>query len=151
VRRLLWSDKARQDFRQIIAYIAERNPPAAAKVADRIDHAARDLAAMPIGRRGRVSGTYDKSLSRLPYIIAYALETTSAGDEVLAVLRVIQGCAQLAGRNLAQMTDAAVANCVAARRTLLFLPLSGLPCARGRDLSAGIAHVWHRRSVSEEA
>jgi toxin ParE1/3/4 len=91
VRRLVWSDKARQDFRKIIAYIAERNPPAAVKVADRIDHAARDLAAMPTGRRGRVSGTYEKPLPDLPYIIAYSLETTSAGDEVLAVLRVIHG------------------------------------------------------------
>jgi toxin ParE1/3/4 len=91
VRRLVWSDKARQDFRKIIAYIAERNPSAAAKVADRIDHAARDLAAMPTGRRGRVSGTYEKLLPGLPYIIAYSLETTSAGDEVLAVLRVIHG------------------------------------------------------------
>ena len=91
MRRLIWSDKARQDFRKIIAYIAERNPPAAAKVADRLDHAARELAAMPTGRRGRVFRTYEKPLPSLPYLIAYSLETTSAGDEVLAVLRVIHG------------------------------------------------------------
>jgi plasmid stabilization system protein ParE len=91
VRRLVWSDKAREDSRKKVAYIAECNPPAAVTVAERIDQAARDLAVMPIGRRGRVSRTYEKSLPGLPYIMAYALETTSAGDEVLAVLRVIHG------------------------------------------------------------
>lgn len=90
-RRLVWSDRGRRDFREIVAYISERNPPAAAKVAERIDQAARALAHMPTGRRGRVSGTFEKPLPGLPYIIAYALETTPAGDEVLAVLRVIHG------------------------------------------------------------
>ncbi len=91
MRRLIWSEKARQDFREIIAYIAKRNPAAANGVADRIDRAARNLAAMPTGRRGRVSGTYEKPISGLPYIIAYALEATAAGDQVLAVLRVVHG------------------------------------------------------------
>jgi toxin ParE1/3/4 len=49
---------------------------------------------MPTGRRGRVAGTYEKILSGLPYIIAYVLETTPAGEEVLAVLRVIHGARQ---------------------------------------------------------
>ena len=90
-RRLVWSDRARQDFREIVAYIAERNLPAAAKVAERIDQAVCALAHMPTGRRGRVMGTYEKPLPGLPYIIAYALEAAPAGDEVLAVLRVIHG------------------------------------------------------------
>ena len=61
---------------------------------------------MPTGRRGRVSGTYEKAVPGLPSIIAYALETAPpACDEVLAVLRVIQGRAQLAWRDLARMTE----------------------------------------------
>ena len=92
MRFLVWSDRARHDFREIVAYIAERNPPAAARVADRIEQVARDLAALPTGRRGRVAGTYEKPVPGLPYIIAYTLETAPpAGDEVLAVLRVIHG------------------------------------------------------------
>jgi toxin ParE1/3/4 len=90
-RQLIWSDRARQDFREIITYIAERNPPAAARVADRIDRTVRNLAAMPTGRRGRVSGTYEKLVAGLPYIIAYSLETIPSGEQVLAVLRVIHG------------------------------------------------------------
>jgi toxin ParE1/3/4 len=70
--------------------IADRKPRGAVKVADRIEDAARDLAALHTGRRGRVSGTDEKPVTGLPYI-AYAFETTSAGDEVLAIVRVIHG------------------------------------------------------------
>ncbi len=38
-----------------------------------------------------ILGRETPTLRSLPYIIAYALETTPAGDEVLAVLRVIHG------------------------------------------------------------
>lgn len=71
-RQLIWSGKARRDFREVITYIAERNPEAAARVAERIDEMVRNLAAMPTGRRGRVSGTYEKPIPGLPYIIAYS-------------------------------------------------------------------------------
>jgi toxin ParE1/3/4 len=93
VRRLVWSARGRQDVREIITYIASDNPWAAAQVGERINQTANQLAAMPTGRRGRVAGTYEKILPGLPYIIAYALETTPAGEEVLAVLRVIH-CAR---------------------------------------------------------
>jgi len=46
---------------------------------------------MPTGRRGRVSGTYEKLVVGLPYIIAYSLETLPSGEQVLAVLSVIHG------------------------------------------------------------
>jgi plasmid stabilization system protein ParE len=71
-RRLVWSDTARRDFGAIVTYIAERDPAAAARVAERIDQVARNLAAMPTGRRGRVSGTYEIPIPGLPYVIAYA-------------------------------------------------------------------------------
>ena len=91
MRRVDWSIKARQDLREIISYIADDNPRAAARVAGRIEEAVRHVAAMPTGRRGWVAGTYEKVLPGLPYIIAYALETTPAGEEVVAVVRVIHG------------------------------------------------------------
>jgi toxin ParE1/3/4 len=94
VRRLVWSASCRQDVREIITYIASDNPRAAAQVRERINQTANQLAAMPTGRRGRVAGTYEKILPGLPYIIACALETTPAGEEVLVVLRVIHGARQ---------------------------------------------------------
>jgi plasmid stabilization system protein ParE len=38
-----------------------------------------------------VSGTYEKPIPGLPYVLAHALEATEAGEVVLAVLRVIHG------------------------------------------------------------
>jgi toxin ParE1/3/4 len=91
VRHLVWSQDALDEVDAIGAYIARNNPVAAVSAVDRIDRAARNLAGMPTGGRGRVAGTYEKVMPGLPYIIAYALETAPGGDEVLAVLRVIHG------------------------------------------------------------
>jgi hypothetical protein len=38
-----------------------------------------------------VAGTYEKVVRGLPCIVAYAIEPTPAGEEVLAVLRVVHG------------------------------------------------------------
>ncbi len=57
MRRVVWSNHARNDFRAIIGYIAEANPAAAGKLAGRIDLTIQALAAMPTGRQGRVFGT----------------------------------------------------------------------------------------------
>lgn len=84
MRSLLWSTTALDDFEGIIARIAADDQQAARRVAAAIDRAACLLAERPIGRPGRVTGTYEKTISGLPWIIAYALD----GDR-LVVLRVI--------------------------------------------------------------
>ncbi|CAM5774227.1 type II toxin-antitoxin system RelE/ParE family toxin [Bosea minatitlanensis] len=43
---------------------------------------------MATGRPGRVAGSYERPVTRLPYIIAYAL-VFQGGREVIAILRVI--------------------------------------------------------------
>lgn len=43
---------------------------------------------MASGRPGRLAGIYEKSVPRLPYIIAYAL-SERAGRESVVILRVI--------------------------------------------------------------
>jgi toxin ParE1/3/4 len=89
VRDVVWSQDALDDMDSMAAYIAADNPAAALKVLDRIEQAAEKLGQMAIGRRGRVTGTYERSLSRLPYIIAYALQTLPSGTERVVILRVI--------------------------------------------------------------
>ncbi len=91
MRRVVWSEHARDDFRAIIGYIAEANPTAAHNVASRIDQTIRALGAMPTGRKGRVSGTYEKVVRGLPYIIAYGLGDQPRGHETVTILRVIHG------------------------------------------------------------
>ena len=91
MRRVVWSNDALTEFDQIIDHIARDDPRAAIGVADRIDETVLALAEMPVGRQGRVAGTYEKVVVGLPYIIAYALSRGPTGDETLTVLRVIHG------------------------------------------------------------
>ena len=87
-RRTVWTRAALDDFKAQVAYIAAENPAAAQRVADMIKDAASALSEIPTGRPGRVSGTYEKSVTRLPYIIAYAITASGAGESV-AIIRVI--------------------------------------------------------------
>lgn len=87
-RPVLWSRDALDDLKAQIAYIAAENPAAAQRVADRIRTTCGALGEMATGRPGRVSGTYEKSVTRLPYIVAYAL-TQKGGREAVSILRVI--------------------------------------------------------------
>lgn len=87
-RPVQWSRAALDDFKAQIAYIAADNPAAATRVADRIRDVATALGHMATGRPGRVAGTYEKLITRLPYVVAYAV-TTQAGHETISILRVI--------------------------------------------------------------
>jgi len=91
VRRVVWSDSAVEEFSRVVAYIAHDNPAAAISVADRLEAAVVALAELPIGRKGRVADTYEKVVSGLPYIIAYALSDDPPEGGTLTVLRIIHG------------------------------------------------------------
>lgn len=84
MRTLVWSSSALSDFEQAISYLAKEDATAARLVADRIDAAARQLAGIPSGRPGRVADTYEKSVARTSYVIAYALT-----EDACAILRII--------------------------------------------------------------
>jgi plasmid stabilization system protein ParE len=71
-----------------LAYIASENPSAARRIADALDRTALALGDLPTGRAGRVTGTYEKSVTGLPYVIAYAL-MLQGGVEAVAIVRVI--------------------------------------------------------------
>jgi toxin ParE1/3/4 len=85
-RRVQWSIDALEDFKRQIEHIARDNPVAAERIARRLRETGTALGMLATGRPGRVSGTYEKTVTRLPYIIAYAL--TDGGDSV-SILRVI--------------------------------------------------------------
>lgn len=87
-RPVRWSSDAVNDLADQIAWIAADNPAAARRVAAALDQAARNLGDMPTGRRGRVTGTYEKLVTGLPYILAYVIAGTGEGEEV-AIVRVI--------------------------------------------------------------
>jgi toxin ParE1/3/4 len=89
-RPVQWSRDALDDVKSQIAHIAADNPAAARRLAARIGAAAAALGEMSTGRIGRVSGTYEKVVGGLPYVIAYAI-TDRAGREAVTILRVIHG------------------------------------------------------------
>lgn len=87
-RPVRWSSDALSDLADQIAYIASDNPAAARRVAAVLDRTALALGDMPTGRPGRVTGTYEKLVTGLPYILAYVIAGAGEQEEV-AIVRVI--------------------------------------------------------------
>jgi toxin ParE1/3/4 len=85
-RTVEWAETALTDLIVQVEYIAADNPEAAERVAATIRATGYALGEFATGHPGRVAGTYEKSVPRLPYIIAYALTDS---DKVVSVLRVI--------------------------------------------------------------
>lgn len=88
MRPVVWAEAARRDYLDLLHYIAADNPPAAERVAEAIADAGSRLGDFATGRPGRVTGTYEKPVPRLPYIISYALLPVG-GRESVVILRVI--------------------------------------------------------------
>ena len=85
MRDVVWSESALADADELFAY----NPVAASKVLDRIEKTAQFLGRIATGRRGRVEGTYEKSVTGLPYVIAYGINLLPSGVEQIVILHVI--------------------------------------------------------------
>lgn len=86
MRSIEWSEDALADFEAAIAYISRDNPVAAAAIADRVLATIDNLADMPTGHQGRMTGTYEKLAQKTPYIVAYSMT-----DFAIFILRIIHG------------------------------------------------------------
>jgi toxin ParE1/3/4 len=83
--KILWTGLARDDLDSIRRFIEVDNDVAARKVARAIIAAVAGLATTPgIGRPGRVAGTRELVLARLPYFVPYRV--VGGTVEVLRVL-----------------------------------------------------------------
>jgi toxin ParE1/3/4 len=83
--RLRWTRLALLQLREITEYIEQENRPATSRVVQSIRQQVATLARYPnIGRAGRVEGTRELVITRLPYVVAYRV----GGDrvEVVAVV-----------------------------------------------------------------
>ena len=88
--RLAWSEPALADLVEIRRYIAEDNPAAARRVAERIKAAVRQLATYPhLGRPGREPGTRELAIPGTPYVVPYTVHR-----DRLAILAVLHGAQQ---------------------------------------------------------
>lgn len=86
MRNVVWANSARDDFLQVLHYIAKDDPDAAQRVGTEIERTGRALGDYATGRPSRVTGTYEKSVTGLPYIITYVL---TPDDRTFAIMHVI--------------------------------------------------------------
>jgi toxin ParE1/3/4 len=82
---LLWTRLAVHDLDAAYEYIAESNPVAAERIAERIAAAAAAIVQHPrIGKPGRVSGTRELVGAGTPFIVIYRMRLNRA--EILSVM-----------------------------------------------------------------
>lgn len=73
--KIVWTEPARQDLREIFEYISNDNPNAARRLLGEIKEQALILIDNPqIGRSGRVEGTRELVLSGTNYILPYRIK-----------------------------------------------------------------------------
>ena len=82
--KIVWSESARLDLREIFEYIANENPNAARRLLGEIKKQALILIDNPqIGRAGRVEGTRELVLAGTNYILPYRVKANQV--QILAV------------------------------------------------------------------
>jgi addiction module RelE/StbE family toxin len=82
--KIVWTEPARQDLRQIFEYVAEENPNAARKLLSEIKECAVLLQDNPhMGRIGRVDGTRELVITGTQYILPYRVKENQI--QILAV------------------------------------------------------------------
>ncbi len=80
------TDDAKEDLRQIKAFISERNAIAAADVIDQIRNTLTLLAVLPrLGHPGLVHGTFEKAVARVPYLVVYRFDAGDTERELVAL------------------------------------------------------------------
>ncbi len=85
-RTVDWAESALHDLLDQITYIAGDDPDAADRVAQAIKATGAALGDFATGHPGPVSGTYEKTVRGLPYVIAYAIGTDGGQINVLRVI-----------------------------------------------------------------
>jgi toxin ParE1/3/4 len=83
-RRVAWGVRAVADYHAQLEFIAGQDPANADTVDQRIMATIEKLAERPIGRPGRVAGTYEKPVVKTGLIVAYVL-----GEGTIGIIRII--------------------------------------------------------------
>jgi toxin ParE1/3/4 len=85
--KIVWTESARQDLRQVFEYIAGDSPKAASKLLSVIKERAALLQDNPhMGRIGRVDGTRELVIAGTEYILPYRVK-----DNQIQILAVFHG------------------------------------------------------------
>lgn len=65
-RRVVWSDRSRTDLRSIARFVSTNDPSAATAVIAKLRASGIALGGVSTGRPGRIAGTYEKVVAKLP-------------------------------------------------------------------------------------
>lgn len=88
--KIVWTEPAREDLRNIFEYIAEENPKAARILLGKIKERATVLQDNPlIGRVGHINGTRELVMTGTQYILPYRVK-----DDQIQILAVFHGARQ---------------------------------------------------------
>lgn len=90
MKRVRWAPEALRDLKSAFSYVSSHNETTALAMIDRLKEAGDRLGRHAVGRPGRNPGTYEYSVVRTSYILAYELlPDPIAGGEMIVLLRVI--------------------------------------------------------------
>ena len=91
-RAVVWSKATLADLAAEVKFIAKKDPRAARDVRQKLDATGAGLGVSLTGRPGRVQDTYEKTVTGLRFVLAYAVLPAPDGDvddEVVVILRAI--------------------------------------------------------------
>ena len=84
--KVIWTNRASNNFDNIINYISEQNTLSAGRINDCILNVTKQLSFFPyIGKLGRIRNTRE-IVSCYPYIVIYTIK-----DNYIKILRIIHG------------------------------------------------------------
>ena len=91
MRDIYWLERAAEDLYRIVTRLEESNPDYARRVYQAIQTTAGNLASFPnLGRVGRVKGTREVVVPKVPYILPYRDVEAENRIEILAVMHASQ-------------------------------------------------------------
>ncbi|MGD9814273.1 MAG: type II toxin-antitoxin system RelE/ParE family toxin [Hyphomonadaceae bacterium] len=84
-----WSVEALDEFESAVTRLRAKNPAAAERYVEDLNAALAGLARRNTGRLGRVPGTFEKSLPKWRYVIAFQILRNAQSEEALYIVRII--------------------------------------------------------------
>ena len=91
MRRIIWSPRATATYRrEVLDYLEQQGEAALRRVRGDIERTIEILSQRPLGRPGRIPGTYEKLVVGQPYIVVYTLmPSDDGGEDDLVIMRIV--------------------------------------------------------------
>ncbi len=91
MRRIIWSPRAAATYRLgILDHLEQSGEASLRRVRSDIERAIDGLAQRPVGRPGRVSGTYEKVVVGQLHVVVYSLQASDdGGEDNLVIMRIV--------------------------------------------------------------